>query len=67
MENKKEIIFRLQLLLKITSAGEDIEDMGVSDDAETVHIRFKNGYKRDINIACDSGVSIIQDVVKALI
>ncbi len=67
MENKKDIIFRLKLLLKITSAGEDIEDMELSDDEETVHIRFKDGYKRDVNIACDSGAAIIEDVVKVLI
>lgn len=67
MENKKDIIFRLKLLLKITSAGEDIEDMELSDDEKTGHIRFNTGYKRDVNIACDSGASIIQDVVKVLI
>lgn len=65
-ENKKDIVSRLSLLLKATMAGNDIDKLLLSDDEETVHIQFNNGYIKNVNIACDSGKSIIQDVIDAL-
>lgn len=66
MENKKEIVARLKLLLMVTMAGAYIEKMTLSDDEKKVHITFGNGCGRDINIACDSGIEIIKDVIAAL-
>lgn len=66
MENKEEIVARLKLLLMATRAGAYIEKMTLSDDEKKVQIMFDSGCTRDVNIAGDSGIAIIKDVVKAL-
>lgn len=65
-ENKEEIIKKLSDLLKITRAGSDIDTMNLSEDKESVAIVFSTGYTRKVNIAMDSGISIIRDVARAL-
>lgn len=65
-ENKKDIVLRLKLLLIRTRAGSDICDLTLNETQDTVTILFKNGCKRNVNIACDSGIAIIQDVINAL-
>lgn len=66
MENKQNIVTRLKLLLNLTRAGEDIKDLVLSDTQETVTIRFNNGCCRVVNIAGDSGIAIIRDVISKL-
>lgn len=66
MEDKKDIVSRLSILLKATRAGSGIDKLQLSEDEETVQILFKNGFNRNVNIACDSGIAIIEDVIKAL-
>lgn len=66
MENKEEIIMRLKILLKATRAGSDIKDMILNDRQDTVTLLFEQGGVRDVNIAADSGIAIIEDVVRAL-
>ena len=66
MEDKKEIVMLLKHLLRATRAGEDIEQMELSDNGEKVRITFSNQYIKDVNIAMDSGIAIIMDVAKAL-
>ncbi len=56
----------LKHVLQATRAGEDIEQMELGGDGETVQITFKNKCVKDVNIACDSGIAIIRDVAKAL-
>lgn len=65
-ENKKDIVKKLETVLKATRAGSDIEGLELSEDAETIAILFNTGYKRNVNIAMDSGISIIRDVARAL-
>lgn len=66
MEDKKEIVMSLKHLLRATRAGADIEQMELSGNGETVRITFENGCEKDINIACDSGIAIIKDVVAGI-
>lgn len=66
MEDKQEIVMHLKWLLKATRAGSGIETLVLSRDEKTVAIRFNSGFTKDVNIECDSGIAIIQDVVKAL-
>ncbi|MCM1121806.1 MAG: hypothetical protein NC416_04410 [Eubacterium sp.] len=66
MENKKEIVARLKLLLIVTRAGAHIEKMALSDDENKIHITFDSGSSREVNIACDSGIAIIKDVIAVL-
>lgn len=66
MENKKEIVARLKLLLMATRAGSDIEEMELSEDESSVSIVFRNGGIRNINVECDSGIALIRDVCQTL-
>lgn len=66
MENKNDIVKRLKLLLMATRAGSGIENLVLNEAQDTVTIMFKTGSSRKVNIAGDSGIAIIKDVVKAL-
>lgn len=66
MENKEDIVKRLKLLLRSTRAGSNIEDLVLSADQDEVIIIFKQGSKKKINIAADSGIAIIMDVINKL-
>lgn len=65
-ENKEEIVKRLKLLLMVTRAGSDIEDMVLNEKQDKVTIIFRSGGSRRIDIAGDSGIAIIKDVVNRL-
>lgn len=64
MENKEDIVKRLKLLLIATRAGENIDDLMLSDDQNSITISFKTGGTKVVNIMCDSGYAIIMDVMK---
>lgn len=66
MENKKEIVARLKLLLAATRAGSNIEKLVLSEDERSVTIQFKAGGSRTVNIDADSGIAIICDVIEGL-
>ena len=66
MENKKDIVMRLTLLLKATRAGSGIKKLVLSEDQKTVSIEFDSGGSRDVNVDCDSGIELVQDVIKVL-
>lgn len=63
MENKEEIIKYLTLLLSVTRAGSDVADLILNERQDKVTILFKQGGRREVNIAGDSGIAIIRDVV----
>lgn len=66
-EDKKAIVKRLKLLLMTTRAGCDIDDLQLNEDETAVTVRFCNGHTRDVCIEADSGIALIQDVVRALL
>lgn len=66
MENKKDIVARLSLLLKVTRAGCNIEKLELSEDEEYVIIKFLNGGTRRVCVEADSGIALIRDVIKDL-
>lgn len=66
MENKKLILSYFLRCLQLTDAGEAIEAIELSDDKETATIIFRNGFKRPVNVACDSGIAMIRDIAKAI-
>lgn len=66
MENKENIVMRLKLLLKVTRAGSTIEDLILNDKQDMVIIQFDNGSSKKIDIAGDSGIAIIKDVISRL-
>lgn len=65
MENKEDIIARLRLLLMATRAGSSIVDMELNEAQDKVTIIFKGG-KKEVNIAADSGIAIIRDVINSI-
>lgn len=66
-ENKQDIVARLSLLLKATSAGEDIDKLELATDESEVRIMFLQGHERAVNVECDSGIALIQDVIRYLL
>lgn len=66
MENKKEIVMRLKLLLTATRAGSGIGELLLSEDQATVTVRFLNGGEKKVNVECDSGIALVRDVLRAL-
>lgn len=65
-ENKKEIVGRLSILLKATRAGWDLDRLKLSEDQKDVLVVFRSGYEKRVNIECDSGIALIQDVIQSL-
>lgn len=68
MENKEHITSRLFSCLLLTRAGSDIADMTYhrAKYDEWVNVTFKDGGCMHINVAADSGIALIKDVIKAL-
>lgn len=64
-ENKQRILHFLVAAIQQTRAGEDLLDLTISEDKETVRAEFEGGIKI-INVACDSGFQMIKDVVNNL-
>lgn len=66
MESKYYIVKALEDVLKMTRAGENIEELIYESEHEIVKIRFRNGYTKMVSVDCDSGIATIRDVVNAL-
>lgn len=58
---KQEFIDQYAILLRMTR--EDVSGLLLVDD-ETIIILYKNGCQKIVNIAADSGISIIRDVAR---
>ncbi len=65
-ENKELIIMDLYRLLKRTRGGDEIKALVYDPEREVVEIIGYNGYIRPVNVACDSGIQMIKDVMKEI-
>lgn len=65
-ENKKDIVEKLEILLKATRAGRYITALELSEDADNVVIVFNGGFRRNVNVEADSGIEVVRDVIRAL-
>ena len=63
-ENKQLICDLLLLVLKATYHAADIVSLDYDAEEEIVTIAYKNGYKRYANVAMDSGVAMIRDIMR---
>lgn len=64
MESKQKILNALLIAIQTTRAGRDVTDLRYDEKDETVHVDFESGRDgRVINVACDSGIAMIRDVV----
>lgn len=66
MEDKKDIVACLEVLLTLTRAGSDIDKLVLSEDQTTVTIQYMNGCKKDVCVEADSGIALIRDVIKVI-
>ena len=70
MENKEAILRYLLWALQQTRHLNELLDLKYDQKNEVVvaHIRQYDGliFKKRINVACDSGIAMIKDVVRAL-
>ena len=58
---KEDFINKYSELLQMTR--EEVRELELID-SETVAIVYKNGHVKKVNIAADSGISIIRDVAR---
>lgn len=69
MENKQEICNHLLQALKNTRQCRDLESLEYGPyglNNEIVVARFTNGGKRSINVTMDSGIAMIEDILRAV-
>ena len=69
MENnftKHDICRALLPVLRMTRALRDLEDLEYHGDTEEVHAVFRGGYTKKINVACDSRLAMIKDIVNEI-
>ena len=68
-EDKEEIIKWLLATLKLTVAGVNISDIKyeqLANGDEIAVIIYDNGYRRPVNISCDSGIALMRDILRAI-
>lgn len=66
MENKHDIVEKLQTTLQATRYFNDLISLEYDDENETVTAVFVDGYTKRANVAADSGISIINDVIRQI-
>lgn len=69
MENKAEIAKQLCITLQMTREyAEELDALEYAKNGyeEIVTATFSNGYTRKINVAHDSGIAMIRDIIKGL-
>ena len=52
--------------MKLTRQLSDLIDLDYIKESEIVVAHFEGGHKVDINVACDSGVAMIKDIIRAI-
>ena len=65
MENKQDILDALVECLRLTRDQYDLEQLIYDPDQETVTIAWANG-GTTVNVAMDSGIAMIRDVLRAM-
>lgn len=68
-ENKQLILSALADTLRLTRACEDLMHLEYDPERELVNVYFIDDTEapsRKINVACDSGIAMIRDVLKGI-
>lgn len=63
MENKQEILDLLLKAVQATRAGDNVTMLEYDAEKEMVYVYFDGHIGRKINVACDSGIAMIRDVM----
>jgi hypothetical protein len=64
MENKQAICDALLTTLQLTRRYEDIQHIAYDAATETVTVTYNEISHRYINVECDSGIAMVQDILK---
>lgn len=64
-ENKQAILDALVDCLRLTRDQHDLLDLEYDQEHEIVTVRWENGAKA-VNVALDSGIAMIRDVLNAI-
>ena len=67
MENKQRILDLLLPALQETCNLHDLVEMEYRADRELVYAKFASGYQKIANVALDSDVAMIVDVIRQII
>ena len=68
-ENKETIINCLYQALKFTVAGVGLEAIRyeqLTNGDEIAVLMYDNGYRKSVNISCDSGLALMRDILRAI-
>ena len=66
MENKSIICQLLLSAVRSTRAGSDVDAIIYDDEQEVATIYYDNGYSKAVNVACDSGIAMMRDILEAI-
>lgn len=69
-ENKEVITQALFQALKTTVEGVNMAEMKyqqLGNGDELVTIIYDNGYRKTVNVSCDSGVALMKDVLREIV
>lgn len=66
MENKQAICDKLCECLKLTRLYDDLEMLNYNKSCEEVTAYFKGNNTKRINVAMDSGASMVRDIMRGL-
>lgn len=66
MENKQLICDRFLECLYLTRQLYDLIDLDYIEEKELVVAHFEGGGKKEINVAMDSGIAMIRDIIRAI-
>ena len=68
-EDKETVVNMLFQTLKQTIAGVDLVEMRyemLNNYDEIVVLIYENGYRKSVNVSCDSGLALMRGVLRAL-
>lgn len=64
--NKQEICDLLLPCLKATGRLDRLEELEYVKEEEVVLVKFNNGFTKTANVAMDSGIAMIKDILSVL-
>lgn len=53
--------------LQATRNLHDLQELEYSEERELVYAKFESGYQKVVNVACDSGTSMIRDIIGQIV
>lgn len=65
-EDKQNILNLMLPALRETRMLNDLSTLEYDEEMEVVTATFSSGFKKHVNVACDSGISMIRDVLKQI-